>query len=379
MSNFKKLSLFSIFKSKNKNNKDRSKITTQKLNDQLINHANANNFENNSKINDKKTFTQVQNLDKLQYNNINKKNFFNKLKVQLSKTRKIINFGINYIFSKKKIDHSVFETIEELLLTSDVGIHTTTKIMQYLTKEVYCNNIQEINPIYLMLKKKMYKFLKTVEIPLQINTYNPFIILVVGVNGAGKTTTIGKLAMKYKEEGKSVMLAAGDTFRAGAIEQLCLWGKDTKVPVVTQHFGADPASVIFDTIQSAQSKKIDIVIADTSGRLQNKEPLMNELKKIVKVTKKLNATGPHEIMLVIDGSSGQNVIRQIKLFNKFLKITGIVITKLDGTAKGGILFAIADMFSIPIRYIGVGEKKHDLYNFSSTEFVDALFLNNHIK
>lgn len=301
--------------------------------------------------------------------------FFKTLKLKLDKTRKNIGLSIKKLFFKKSIDQTIFESIENKLLMADLGIGTTTNIINLLKKNIEVKQLSDSGDVYLLLKQIMHNILKKVEIPLKVKNYKPFVMLVVGSNGVGKTTTIGKLAKRYKNEGKSVMLAAGDTFRAGAIEQLLLWGEKSMTSVISQHPGADSAAVIFDAIESAKSKRIDVLIADTAGRLQNKSYLMEELKKIIRVMKKLGDSFPHEIMLVIDATSGQNVMQQIKLFHKDLGVTGITLTKLDGTAKGGVIFSIADKFSIPIRYIGIGEQTDDLNVFNSAEFIKVIFSN----
>ncbi|QTM69088.1 signal recognition particle-docking protein FtsY [Buchnera aphidicola (Hormaphis cornu)] len=305
---------------------------------------------------------------------VEKKSFFSKLKLKLQNTRKNINFRIKNLFFKKDNNEQLLQSIADHLIMADVGVTTTDYIVQNIKKDIHSKKLLHYEDINIALKKIMLKILKSVERPLEIKDTFPFVILVVGSNGVGKTTTIGKLAKKYKNEGKSVLLAAGDTFRAGAVEQLIFWGKTNNIPIITQHYGADPAAVIFDAVQSAQSKNIDVLIADTAGRLQNKLYLMEELKKIVRVMKKLDHSYPHEIMLVIDASSGQNVMQQIKLFHKALGPTGLILTKLDGTAKGGIIFSIANQFKLPIRYIGIGERIDDLGIFNSVDFIDALFL-----
>lgn len=298
---------------------------------------------------------------------------FSKLKQSLSKTRNNIGSGFLKFFQRKKIDNNIFNDLEEKLLLADVGIKTTKKIMDNVIKQTDFKNNKNLKLIYEILRKEMKKILlqsnKTI---FQKNT-NPHIILIVGVNGSGKTTTIGKLAHRYKKKGKSVILAAGDTFRAAAIDQLQIWAKKNNTPIVKQNLGSDPASVIFNSIQSAKSKKIDILIADTAGRLQNKTHLMEELKKIVKVIKKLEKNAPHEIIITLDSNTGQNAINQIKIFNSKIKLTGIILTKLDGTAKGGVIFSIANNFKIPIKYIGIGEKIEDLQKFSVNNFIEALF------
>ncbi|MCW5196555.1 signal recognition particle-docking protein FtsY, partial [Buchnera aphidicola (Pemphigus obesinymphae)] len=297
-----------------------------------------------------------------------------KLRIQLKKTRDYLGSEIKNIFSKNKVDVILFDKLEEKLLSSDIGVKTTNFIISTLKSEVIGNNIKNTEAVYDLLKIHMLKMLSKVEKTINLEGFCcPFIILIVGVNGVGKTTTIGKLAAKYKKMGKSVMLAAGDTFRAAAIEQLQEWGLKNKISVISQHIYADPAAVVFDAIKSAQAKKIDILIIDTAGRLHNNVHLMNELKKIKKVVKKIDILSPHETILVIDACSGQNTVQQTKLFHESLHLTGIVITKLDGTAKGGIIFPIANKFSIPIYYIGIGEKIEDLKVFDSKKFIESIF------
>ncbi|MDU7258088.1 MAG: signal recognition particle-docking protein FtsY [Escherichia coli] len=233
--------------------------------------------------------------------------------------------------------------------------------------------LRDAEALYGLLKEEMGEILAKVDEPLNVEGKTPFVILMVGVNGVGKTTTIGKLARQFEQQGKSVMLAAGDTFRAAAVEQLQVWGQRNNIPVIAQHTGADSASVIFDAIQAAKARNIDVLIADTAGRLQNKSHLMEELKKIVRVMKKLDVEAPHEVMLTIDASTGQNAVSQAKLFHEAVGLTGITLTKLDGTAKGGVIFSVADQFGIPIRYIGVGERIEDLRPFKADDFIEALF------
>ncbi|HEK2898240.1 TPA: signal recognition particle-docking protein FtsY [Proteus mirabilis] len=302
-----------------------------------------------------------------------KEGFFSRLKKGLLKTRQNLGSGFLGLFRGKKIDDELFEELEEQLLIADVGMETTTKIITSLTKHATHKDLKDAEALYGKLREEMGDILSKVDKPLNIEGKKPFVILMVGVNGVGKTTTIGKLARQYQAEGKSVMLAAGDTFRAAAVEQLQVWGERNNIPVVAQHTGADPASVIFDAIQSAQAKGVDVLIADTAGRLQNKSHLMEELKKIVRVMKKLDEEAPHEVMLTLDASTGQNAVSQAKLFNETVGLTGLTLTKLDGTAKGGVIFSIADQFSIPIRYIGVGEGIEDLRPFKADDFIEALF------
>ena len=300
--------------------------------------------------------------------------FFSRLLKGLVKTKQNIGAGFRSFFLGKKIDDELFEELEEQLLIADIGVPTTTKIINNLTQHATRQQLQNADALYQQLKLEMGEILKPVAQPLRIDdSKKPYVILMVGVNGVGKTTTIGKLARKFQMEGKSVMLAAGDTFRAAAVEQLQVWGERNHIPVVAQSTGSDSASVIFDAMQSAAARNIDVLIADTAGRLQNKNNLMDELKKIVRVMKKYDESAPHEIMLTLDAGTGQNAISQAKLFNEAVGLTGISLTKLDGTAKGGVIFAIADQFNLPIRYIGVGEKIEDLREFNAEEFIDALF------
>ncbi|EIJ69115.1 signal recognition particle-docking protein FtsY [Pasteurella bettyae] len=300
--------------------------------------------------------------------------FFSRLVKGLLKTKQNIGAGFRSLFTGKKIDDELFEELEEQLLIADIGMPTTTKIISHLTEHASRAQLKDADMLYQQLKVEMAEILKPVEQPLVIDSSKkPYVILMVGVNGVGKTTTIGKLARQFQQQGKSVMLAAGDTFRAAAVEQLQVWGERNNIPVVAQSTGSDSASVIFDAMQSAAARNIDILIADTAGRLQNKNNLMDELKKIVRVMKKYDETAPHEIMLTLDAGTGQNAISQAKLFHEAVGLTGISLTKLDGTAKGGVIFAIADQFNLPIRYIGVGEKIEDLRPFHAEEFIDALF------
>ena len=301
--------------------------------------------------------------------------FFSRLVKGLLKTKQNIGAGFRSLFSGKKIDDDLFEELEEQLLVADIGVPTTSKIINNLTEHATRQQLKDADLLYQQLKIEMADILKPVERPLVIDSAKkPYVILMVGVNGVGKTTTIGKLARQFQNQGKSVMLAAGDTFRAAAVEQLQVWGERNHIPVIAQSTGSDSASVIFDAMQSAAARNIDILIADTAGRLQNKNNLMDELKKIVRVMKKYDESAPHEIMLTLDAGTGQNAISQAKLFNEAVGLTGISLTKLDGTAKGGVIFAIADQFNLPIRYIGVGEKIEDLRTFNAQEFIDALFV-----
>ncbi|UTV99423.1 signal recognition particle-docking protein FtsY [Marinomonas rhizomae] len=298
-----------------------------------------------------------------------------RVKSGLSRTRNGLGNGLSSVIGgHKKVDDNLLEELETQLLMADVGIDATQTLIGALTDKLNRKELKDSATLLSHLKADMEGILSQSQQVLEpVSKDGPFVILMVGVNGVGKTTTIGKLAKKYQAEGKSVMLAAGDTFRAAAVEQLQVWGERNNVPVVAQHTGADSASVIYDAIESAKAKGVDIVIADTAGRLQNKANLMNELSKVVRVMKKLDENAPHEVMLVLDAGTGQNAISQAKLFSEAVGVSGITLTKLDGTAKGGIIFAIAKQFGLPIRYIGVGEQADDLRPFVAQEFVDALF------
>ena len=298
-----------------------------------------------------------------------------RIKSGLSRTRNGLGNGLaSLIVGSKQIDEELLEDIETQLLTADVGVEATQQLIRSLTQKLDRKELKNADALLASLKAELRTMLDVSERPLIVDKQaGPYVILMVGVNGVGKTTTIGKLTKRFQAEGKSVMLAAGDTFRAAAVEQLQVWGERNNVPVVAQHSGADSASVIFDAIESAKAKGIDIVIADTAGRLQTKSNLMNELAKVVRVMKKLDTQAPHEVMLVLDAGTGQNALSQAKLFSEVVGVSGITLTKLDGTAKGGIIFAIAKQFALPIRFIGVGEQVDDLRPFVAEEFVDALF------
>ncbi len=301
---------------------------------------------------------------------------FERLRSGLKKTRSNLGDGLaNLLSGKKAIDQDLLEELESLLLTADIGIDATTSIIDDLTSSLKRNQLQDSGALYEALQEKLQALLEPCERPLEIprDSNKPFVILMVGVNGVGKTTTIGKLARKFQNEKRSVMLAAGDTFRAAAVEQLQVWGDRHQVPVVAQHTGADSASVIYDAYQSAVARKIDVLIADTAGRLHNKDNLMQELEKVIRVLKKLDEDIPQEVMLVLDAGTGQNGLSQAEHFNRAVNITGLTLTKLDGTAKGGMIFAIAEHFGIPIRFIGIGETADDLRPFSARDFVMALF------
>lgn len=301
--------------------------------------------------------------------------FFNRMKAGLSKTRKNLADGmVNILIGGKEIDDELLEEVEEQLLVADIGVEATRHIIKNLTERTARGDLIYSHALYKALQEELVALLAPRVKPLHIdNNKQPFVILVVGVNGVGKTTTIGKLAKRLQAEGKKVMLAAGDTFRAAATEQLQIWGDRNQIPVVAQGHGADSASVIFDAFESARAKGIDVLIADTAGRLHNKSHLMDELSKVKRVMQKIDATAPHEIMLVVDAGTGQNAINQVQLFDEAVGLTGLTITKLDGTAKGGVLFNIATKTHVPIRFIGVGEKIDDLRPFSAKSFVAALF------
>ncbi|MDO9619654.1 MAG: signal recognition particle-docking protein FtsY [Pseudomonas sp.] len=301
--------------------------------------------------------------------------FLERLKQGLSKTSASLGEGMASLFlGKKAIDDDLLEDLETRLLTADVGVEATTAIIGNLTKRVARKELADSGALYKALQDELVALLKPVEQPLQIDSSKqPYVILVVGVNGAGKTTTIGKLAKKLQQDGKKVMLAAGDTFRAAAVEQLQVWGERNQIAVIAQHTGADSASVIFDAVQAAKARGMDVLIADTAGRLHTKDNLMEELKKVRRVIGKLDDTAPHEVLLVLDAGTGQNAINQAKQFNQTVNLTGLALTKLDGTAKGGVIFALAKQFALPIRYIGVGEGIDDLRTFEAEAFVQALF------
>ena len=304
-----------------------------------------------------------------------KAGLFSRLREGLSKTRGKFTEGVQRAFlGEKVIDEDILEELETILLTSDVGVAATQEILDHLTKQVSRKELDDGNAVYRSLKDELVDILRPVEIPLIIDpTHKPFVILMVGVNGVGKTTTIGKLAKRFQSEGKSVMLAAGDTFRAAAVEQLKIWGERNDVPVIAQGSGADSASVVYDGLAAAIARDIDVLIADTAGRLQNKKNLMDELSKITRVMAKLDESAPHEVLLVLDAGTGQNAISQAREFLDAVSVSGLVLSKLDGTARGGVIFALASQLGLPIRFICVGEQIDDLRLFSSDEFVEALF------
>ena len=300
--------------------------------------------------------------------------WFSRMKAGLSKSSKNLSEGlVNVLVGGKEIDDELLEEVEDQLLVADIGVNATNRIIKNLTEQTARGDLIYSHSLYKALKTELTDILTPKVEPLVIDTTKkPYVILMVGVNGVGKTTTIGKLAKRLQAEGKSVMLAAGDTFRAAATEQLQIWGERNGIPVVAQGHGSDSASVIFDAMQSAKAKGIDVLIADTAGRLQNKTYLMNELEKVVRVMKKGDETAPHETMIVLDAGTGQNAINQVQVFSEAVNLTGISVTKLDGTAKGGVVFNIAQNTDIPIRFIGVGEGIDDLQPFKPKDFVDAL-------
>lgn len=302
--------------------------------------------------------------------------FFARMRQGLSKTRNGLTDGLaSLLLGKKEIDDDLLEELETQLIMADVGVETTQHIMQRLTARVSRKELSDSDALYNALIQELHDTLNQVQAPLVIDAqqHRPFVMLMVGINGVGKTTTIGKLAKQFQQQGKSVMLAAGDTFRAAAVEQLQVWGERNNVPVIAQHTGADSASVLFDALQAAKARNIDVLIADTAGRLHTKDNLMAELEKVVRVMKKVDADAPHEVMLVLDAGTGQNAINQTKQFRQAVGVTGLTLTKLDGTAKGGIIFSLAQQFGLPVRYIGVGEGIDDLREFNAEEFTRALF------
>lgn len=304
-----------------------------------------------------------------------KPGLFKRMREGLSRTRSGLSDGLaTLLLGKKEIDADLLEELETQLLLADVGVETTMAIMAKLNEQISRRELADSDALYQALIDELGGMLKKVEAPLNTNIgRTPFVLLVVGINGVGKTTTIGKIAKQLQKKGKSVMLAAGDTFRAAAVEQLQVWGERNNVPVVAQHTGADSASVLYDALQAAQHRKVDVLIADTAGRLHTKDNLMNELEKVVRVMKKLDPSAPHEVLLVLDAGTGQNAINQAKQFKQAVGVTGLALTKLDGTAKGGVIFALAQQLGLPVRYIGIGEGIDDLRTFEAKDFTQALF------
>jgi fused signal recognition particle receptor len=299
--------------------------------------------------------------------------FIKRLRARLNRGDSWLTYDLANLAPGGKIDEDALDELESMLVMADVGIDTTTRIIEDLQKSLARKELKDLDSLHRGLRRSLIDILSPVEQPLDIDPqHRPFVILMVGVNGAGKTTTIGKLARRFKDRGMSVMLAAGDTFRAAAVEQLQAWGQRNDVPVIAQQSGADPAAVIFDAWEAARARGIDVLLADTAGRLQNQQGLMDELSKIRRVIARRDETAPHEIMLVLDASQGQNALVQARKFHDALGVTGITVTKLDGSAKGGILLAIANELRVPVRFIGIGEKAEDMQPFVAEEFVDAL-------
>jgi len=299
--------------------------------------------------------------------------FMKKLRTRLNRGDSWLTYDLANLAPGGKIDEDVLDELEAELVMADVGIETTARIIEELQGSLARKELADVDALRTGLQRSLTSILEPVAVPLEINEqHRPFVILMVGVNGAGKTTTIGKMARRFREQGLSVMLAAGDTFRAAAVEQLQAWGERNDVPVVAQQSGADPAAVIFDAWEAARARNIDVLLADTAGRLQNQQGLMDELTKIQRVIARRDETAPHEIMLVLDASQGQNALVQAEKFHEALGLTGITVTKLDGTAKGGILLAVANQLQVPVRFIGIGESAEDMQAFSASEFVDAL-------
>lgn len=360
----------------NQNNENEDKDVNVQQSKELSSNEDSNETEVVVKNDEISVIDDVQDKEEKIPEPQQKPGFFKKLLKGLKKTRENIGFGFVALFKGRKIDDDLFEDLETALITADVGVETTTKILSKITSESTLRELKDADSLMKKLSEELHAILKPVSEKLVIDTTpKPFVILMVGVNGVGKTTTIGKMAKLFEKQGKKVMLAAGDTFRAAAVEQLKVWGQRNNIPVIAQETGADSASVIFDAISSAKAKGYDIVIADTAGRLQNKAYLMEELRKIVRVMKKISPDAPHEVMLTLDAGTGQNAISQAKLFGEVVPLTGINLTKLDGTAKGGVIFNIANQFKVPIRYIGIGEGIDDLKEFNADDFVSALFSN----
>lgn len=303
-----------------------------------------------------------------------KRGFFQRLKEGLLKTHQSMVSKIDQLVAgKRKIDDSLLDELEEILITSDIGVKTTHQLLNQVTEKVKRKELEDADQLKKALQEQMFLILNRQEKALETSAVRPFVIMVIGVNGTGKTTTISKIAQKLKGQGKSVLLAAADTFRAAAIEQLEVWGQRVGCEVIKQQSGSDPSAVVFDALKAGKARGSDVIIVDTAGRLHTKVNLMEELKKIKRVMARELPNSPHEILLVLDATTGQNAISQAKRFDKELGVTGIVLTKLDGTAKGGILISISDELKIPIRFIGIGEKVDDLREFDARDFVDALF------
>jgi fused signal recognition particle receptor len=370
--------MFNLFR---KNKQEKATTETDDSTTQVIDtaHESEHPVSNSEVIEDTPIKKPVETPVQVEEKSEKKTGFFARLKAGLSKTRQNFTDSLaTLVLGKKEIDQDLLDDLEMILLTADVGIEATDRIIQNLTDQVSRKQLSDPQALIESLKQQLEDIITPVAQPLDIdahltNNQGPFVILMVGINGVGKTTTIGKLAKKLQNEGKSVMLAAGDTFRAAAVEQLQTWGERNNVPVMAQKTGADSAAVIFDAVQSAKAKNIDVLIADTAGRLHTQSNLMEELKKVKRVIAKVDATAPHEVMLVIDAGTGQNAINQAKQFGEAVDISGITLTKLDGTAKGGILYALSEQMQTPIRFIGVGESIDDLRPFDAKAFTQALF------
>lgn len=302
-----------------------------------------------------------------------KTGFIERLRARLNRGDSWLQSELANLVPGGRIDDEVLEELESRLVMADVGVETSEKIVATLRSRLQRRELRDLDALHAGLKAALVEILQAVEAPLEPAAGNkPFVILMVGVNGAGKTTTIGKLAHRFKDQGLRVMLAAGDTFRAAAVEQLKVWGERNEVPVIAQHSGADPAAVVFDAWDAARSRNIDVLLADTAGRLQSQQGLMDELAKIKRVIARRDASAPHEVMLIVDASQGQNALLQAEKFHETLGLTGITVTKLDGSAKGGTMLAIADRLGVPVRYIGIGESAQDMQPFSAADFADAL-------
>lgn len=303
-----------------------------------------------------------------------KTGFFKRLKSGLSRTNEGFVKKIDRaVLGKKQITDELMEELEEVLLTADIGVKTSYDLLELVQEKVRRKELGDADALKNCLKEEILVLLKSDEGKLDMSNASPFVIMVIGVNGVGKTTTIGKLASKFKSEGKKVIIGAGDTFRAAAIEQLSIWGERCQIEVIKHQDGSDPAAVAYDATEAAKARGADILILDTAGRLHTKTNLMEELKKLKRVMTKVIPEAPHEVLLVLDAATGQNAISQAKLFNEAIGITGLAVTKLDGTPKGGVVIGIADELKIPIRYIGIGEQVEDLRDFDASEFVEALF------
>ncbi|MGA1862590.1 signal recognition particle-docking protein FtsY [Deferribacter thermophilus] len=364
------MGFFDIFKKKDKFD---DKTTEEKKDVDIVDDKNESQEIQAYEIEEKEQSGIVINKNEQIKENVG---FFRRLREGLSKTSNKLVGGIETIFlGKKEIDEDLLEELEELFVTSDIGINTTLKIIEAVRDEVSRKVLKNPEDLKNSIKNKIFEILN-IENSLKQVDEKPYVILVVGVNGVGKTTTIAKIAKMFKDNGLKTMLAAGDTFRAAAIDQLQVWADRVGVPIIKQKEGSDPAAVIYDAVVSAKAKGFDVLIADTAGRLHTKYNLMNELKKIVRVVKKEMPNAPHEILLVLDATSGQNAINQAKIFNEAVGVTGIVLTKLDGTAKGGVIVCIVDELKIPVKFIGFGEKMDDLKPFDAKTFVDALFVKN---